>query len=49
MIGWPGLKPSLRFHSRGLTFDPLVLAGIAERVNATRLPVGVFASRLVCA
>ena len=20
MIGWPGLKPSLRFHSRGLTF-----------------------------
>ena len=49
MIGWPGLKPSLRFHSRGLTFAPSAFAGMAERANATRLPVGVLPSRFVCA
>ena len=49
MIGWPGLKPSFRFHSRGLTFDPAAFAGMAERRSATRLPVGVLESCLVCA
>src|SRR5919204_4299087 len=48
MIGWPGEKPSLRFHSAGLTLAPSLLAGSSAEVSATRRPVGVRLSALVC-
>src|SRR2546430_8530904 len=47
MMGWPGLKPSLRFHSRGSMRLPFLFAGIAERWKATRRPVWLDRSALV--
>ncbi len=49
MMGWPGLKPSLRFHSRGSMRLPLLFAGIAERWKATRRPVALERSAFVSA
>ena len=41
---WPGLKPSLRFHSTGLMCLPAALAGIHSGLSATRRPVTVLSS-----
>src|SRR5215207_7632806 len=49
MIAWPGLKPSLRFHSPGSMCTPCALAGITAFVRATRRPVADVLSCLVCA
>src|SRR3954471_5686370 len=49
MIGWPGEKPSLRFHSRGSVRLPSLFLGIAAAAKFTRRPVGVVLSALVCA
>ena len=40
----PGLKPSLRFHSVGSMWTPLVLAGIDARSSETRRPVALVGS-----
>ena len=45
--GWPGLKPSLRFHSTGSIGTSLSLRGIHWGLNATRRPVAVEASATV--
>ncbi len=44
---WPGLNPSLRFHSWGLGRTPSTLALSQSRLNATRRPVSVVSSGTV--
>src|SRR4051794_28467643 len=49
MIGWPGEKPSWRFHSAGLTRTPAFVLGIWARAKFTRRFVADVLSALVCA
>jgi hypothetical protein len=47
MMGEPGLKPSLRFHSAGSTGTPAAFLGIDSAARSMRLPVSVEPSRTV--
>ncbi len=40
-IFWPGLKPSLRFHSSGRIGLPAMLRGVASGLRFSRRPVSV--------
>src|ERR671924_263026 len=45
-IAWPGLKPSLRFHSVGLIGTPFLFLGIDAGLRFSRRPVEVGALRV---
>ena len=47
VIFWPGLKPSLRFHSVGWIGLPAMLRGIASGFRFRRRPVSVDGSATV--
>ena len=47
VIFWPGLKPSLRFHSSGRIGLPATLRGMSVSCRLRRRPVSVVGSAVV--